>query len=85
MRLPRIALIVLCAGLVACKETDDSDAAAAFVQAAQALFNDKETVGGIQGMANAFMQSGAGKQASIQKSDSPDEITPLYTSVSRPC
>ncbi|XP_046610947.1 uncharacterized protein LOC124300677 isoform X1 [Neodiprion virginianus] len=62
MRITRIAIFFLCAGLVSCEEDTEGDAAAALVEAARALFNDKETVGGLQGMASAFMQSGAGKQ-----------------------
>ncbi|XP_012265259.2 uncharacterized protein LOC105691392 isoform X2 [Athalia rosae] len=63
MRLSRIAIFLLCVGLASCTaESAESDAATAFVEAARALFNDKEAIGGLQGMASAFMQSGAGKQ-----------------------
>lgn len=62
MRLPRIAIFMLCAAFASCEESAESDAASAFVEAAKALFNDKEAVGGLKGIASAFMQSGAGRQ-----------------------
>lgn len=67
MRLPRIAIFILCSSCLAyCqKDNGETDVTSAFVEAAQALFNDKDAVGGLQGMASAFMQSGAGQQVRI--------------------
>ncbi|XP_015585363.1 uncharacterized protein LOC107263061 [Cephus cinctus] len=61
MRLPRIEILLLFVGLVACKN-DEGDAANAFMEAAEALFNDKEAMTGLHNMASAFMESDAGKQ-----------------------
>lgn len=53
-------MILILIGLVASEK--DDDASSAFIDAARALFADKDAVGGLQGMASAFMQSDAGKQ-----------------------
>lgn len=47
-------------GLVYCQKDDDTSTV--FIEAAQALFENKEAIGGLQGVARAFMQSDTGKQ-----------------------
>ena len=62
MRILGITIILVTFGLTCCeKEEDASDA---FMEAAQALFSgaNNDAIGGLQGVASAFMQSDAGKQ-----------------------
>ena len=54
-------LILLALSTCALCENED-DTTNAFMEAAQALFENKEAIGGLQGVANAFMQSDTGKQ-----------------------
>ena len=63
MRIPRTAILLALIGFVACEDkNDDTDTSNAFMEAAQALFADKDAVGGLQNIASKFMESDAGKQ-----------------------
>ncbi|XP_023289404.1 uncharacterized protein LOC105701497 [Orussus abietinus] len=59
--LGRIVLLCL-VGTITCEKEEEGDTSSAFLEAAQVLFSNKDAVGGLQGVANAFMQSDAGKQ-----------------------
>lgn len=51
-------------GFVLCDNEEDTSTM--FMEAAQALFENKQAINGLQGVAKAFMQSDTGKQVSKQ-------------------
>ena len=73
-------MLLILVGMVACEKEDD--ASTAFIDAARALFADKDAIGGLQGMASAFMQSDAGKQV-VKSTFSMFANIQLYSAVER--
>ncbi|XP_014207126.1 uncharacterized protein LOC106638481 [Copidosoma floridanum] len=56
----KILILLALSGFACCENEDDTSTA--FMEAAQALLDNKEAIGGLQGVARAFMQSDTGKQ-----------------------
>jgi hypothetical protein len=56
----KVLIFLIFFGFVFCENEDDTSTA--FMEAAQALFENKEAIGGLQGVARAFMESDTGKQ-----------------------
>lgn len=59
-----VCILLAFFGLVYCQNDDDTSTV--FMEAAQALFENKEAIGGLQGVARAFMQSDTGKQVNMK-------------------
>ena len=68
MRILGVTILLVLFGLAICEKEEDTDASDAFMEAAQALFasTNNDAIGGLQGVATAFMQSEAGKQVKNQ-------------------
>lgn len=64
MRIQGITLFIVLFGVTFGEKENKADASEAFMEAARALFSgsNNDAIGGFQGVANAFMQSDAGKQ-----------------------
>lgn len=64
MRILGVTILLVLFGFTFCEKEENTDASDAFMEAAKALFSgsNNDGIGGLQGVANAFMQSDAGKQ-----------------------
>nr|XP_050864758.1 uncharacterized protein LOC127070612 isoform X2 [Vespula vulgaris] len=60
----RTWLVFLLLAVGRCETEDERDISSAFIEAAKAFFTDRDAVGGLQNVANAFVQSDVGKQIS---------------------
>ncbi|XP_054006528.1 uncharacterized protein LOC128891214 [Hylaeus anthracinus] len=63
MWLSRTCILLILVGLASCDDHDAEDASTIFLEAAKSFFSNKDNVDGIRGMASAFVQPDAGKQA----------------------
>lgn len=61
----KFIILLALSGFVFCEPEDDTSTV--FMEAAQALFENKEAIGGLQSVARAFMQPDGGKQVSDYK------------------
>ncbi|XP_043247949.1 uncharacterized protein LOC122394857 [Colletes gigas] len=63
MWLSRTWILLVLFGLASCDDREEEDASTIFLEAAKSFFSNKDNINGIQGLASAFVQSDAGKQA----------------------
>lgn len=59
----RVVIVLGLFGFVICNNEEDTSTM--FMEAAQALFENKQAINGLQGVAKAFMQSDTGKQVRL--------------------